>query len=169
MDRVCARLSDADFEPALVSVRPRPDSDVPVLLDRYDRGPLGAVRTITEARAGPFLLVGGDMPFLSVADLRGLRERYRPGTSVVPRWADGALEVLHAVYDITPPRAARAWERGASLRDLARSEPGALFPAAEEFDPYTFIDIDTPADWERWRDGPRRAGSTDAGTRPARR
>jgi molybdopterin-guanine dinucleotide biosynthesis protein A len=169
VDRVLDATRASGYVPTIVTTDPRTRSGVDVWTDRYDRGPLGGVRTIVEARAGPFLLVGGDMPFLSVAALRRLRSLFAPGRSVVPRWSDGTIEVLHAVYDLEVGPVRRAWESGRSLRDLVRerADSGEVrFVPAESFEPTTFRDIDTPADWARLARG---AGSKGAGRTSVRR
>jgi molybdopterin-guanine dinucleotide biosynthesis protein A len=159
LDRVVAAVRDAGFRPTIVAVPGARPESTSVLVDRYDRGPLGAVRTILERHAGPFLLVGGDMPFVRPADLRRLRERYRRGTSVVPRRTDGTFEVLMAIYDLSLEQVVRYWTGGRSLQTLVSeaADAGAVDPVpVEGFDPASFVDLDTPEDFARWsREAPR--------------
>jgi molybdopterin-guanine dinucleotide biosynthesis protein A len=153
LDRVLDAVAGAGFRPTIVAVPESGKRGPGIIVDRYDRGPLGAVRTFLEARSGPFLLVGGDMPFVRPSDLRVLLARFRAGTSVVPRSSDGTFEVLFAIYDLPLARVVRYWEQGGSLHELVSDEVerGAVeWVPAREFDPRSFVDIDTPADVERW-------------------
>ncbi len=154
LDRVLLAVRDAGFRPTIVAVPGSGRTGPSVVVDRYDRGPLGAVRSFLETRPGPFLLVGGDMPFIRPADLRALGQRFQRGRSVVPRRADGTFEVLLAVYDLPLDRVRAAWEAGRSLQYLvtaAEARGEVLAVPVEEFDPRSLIDLDTPGDVARWR------------------
>ncbi len=163
LDRVLAAVRDAGFRPTIVAVPGAGRTDPSVVLDPYDRGPLGGVRAFLERRAAPFLLVGGDMPFLRAEDLRTLRARFRPGICVVPRRPDGTFEVLFGLYDLPLERVTRYWTAGRSLRDLVRDGVGNGTVDAVPvgvFDPRSFVDLDTAEDLARWRADPAtRAGS----------
>jgi molybdopterin-guanine dinucleotide biosynthesis protein A len=164
LEHVLARVTEAGFEPTVVAVPESGRAGPGVLLDRYGGGPLGGVRTFLEHRAVPFVLVGGDMPFVSVRDLRRLRDLHGPGISVVPLRGDGVLEVLCAVYDVPLALVARYWAEGRALRDLALDGAAGgtvRFVPADEFDPASFVDLDTPEDWSRW--GARSASSRGPG------
>jgi molybdopterin-guanine dinucleotide biosynthesis protein A len=158
LDRVLDRVREAGFSPTIVASAPVRSRGIARIEDRYDRGPLGAVRTVLEHAPGPFLLVGGDMPFLSPPALARLASLHRPGRSIVPRRSDGALEVLHAFYDLSLPAVKEAWEAGRSLRDVVRADPRTRYVSVESIDPSSFVDIDTPEDWLR------RAGRADRAT-----
>lgn len=156
LDRALDALAGAGLDAGIVALRPVPRPGYTQLEDRYGRGPLGAVRTVVERSADPFVLIGADMPGITPRALRWLLAAHVPGTSVVPRQADGTLEVMCAIYAVGPDRVARCWERGGALRDLVREElragraralPASGFPAG------TFEDIDTLADLARFRAG----------------
>ncbi|MGI0068613.1 MAG: molybdenum cofactor guanylyltransferase, partial [Thermoplasmata archaeon] len=158
IDRAVESVLAAGLRATIVSTRPFASSPAPVRLDPFDRGPLGGLRAILKDReGGPFFLTGADMPQVQLSAVHRLIELAAPGVSVVPRWSDGTLEVLHAIYDPPVEEVVRFWEGRRSLRDLVR-ELGAggraRFVAAEEFDPATFADIDTVEDLERLRSGP---------------
>jgi molybdopterin-guanine dinucleotide biosynthesis protein A len=164
IDRVRATVEDAGFRPTIVAVPSAHREGTAVLIDRYDRGPLGAVRTLLEMRTGPFLLVGGDLPFLRAADLGRLRQRYRAGRSVVPRTPDGTFEVLLAIYDLPLELVTQYWTAGRSLHDLvsdAAARGTVESVPVREFDLASFVDLDTPEDFERWRREPTRGPSAD--------
>jgi molybdopterin-guanine dinucleotide biosynthesis protein A len=166
LDRVLDAVQRAGFVPTIVAVPDSGRTGPSVVIDRYDRGPLGGVRAFLEVRPGPFLLVGGDMPFLRAEDLRGLGDRFRVGRSVVPQHPDGTFEVLFAIYDLPIEPVAEFWSQGRSLHDLVadRAARSALdVVPAGEFDPRSFVDLDTPGDYDRVRRGApaqpgRRAG-----------
>jgi molybdopterin-guanine dinucleotide biosynthesis protein A len=167
LERVRRALAVAGFRATVVTVPGGRPPGPSVVVDRYDRGPLGGVRAFLETRSGPFLLVGGDMPFLKPEDLRTLRARHRPGVSVVPRTPDGWYEVLLAVYDLDLDQVVRYWEEGRSLQvlvsDLATSGQVDAIPAGE-LDARSFVDLDTPEDLARWRSATERPRASD--TRP---
>jgi molybdopterin-guanine dinucleotide biosynthesis protein A len=155
--RVLTALRRAGFRPTIVAVPGSGREGPAIVIDRYDRGPLGGVRAFLEKRPGPFLLVGGDMPFLQTDDLQGLRARYRPGVSVVPQSPDGTFEVLLAVYDLALERVTRYWSEGRSLQDLVKDAASRGVVDAVpvgEFDLQSFVDLDTPEDLERRSRGP---------------
>ncbi len=152
LERALKAVRRAGFRPTIVATAPRAHPDVDVILDRYDRGPLGGVRAFLETAPGPFLLVGGDMPFLDSDALRRLNDLHRPGLSIVPRWNGGELEVLHAMYDLDPASVVRCWEEGRPLRDLVRAgiaEGSVRTVPAEAIGARSFTDLDTVEDWER--------------------
>ncbi len=152
LERALRAVGRAGFRPTIVATTPRTHPTVEVLLDRYDRGPLGGVRTFLEVAPGPFLLVGGDMPYLDADALRRLADLHRPGLSIVPRWQGGELEVLHAMYDLRPADVVRTWVAGRPLRDLVRAgiQDGSVRTVpAEDIGTRSLTDLDTVADWER--------------------
>ncbi len=157
VDRVVDSVAAAGLSATIVSTDPLPGSTVPVLHDPFDRGPLGGVRAILHSRGtGPFFVVGADMPMVRPDAIRRLIAVAAPGISVVPKWSDGTLEVLHAIYDPPVDAVVRYWEAQRSLRDLVRDlemRGQARSVPAEEFDPSTFTDVDTADDLERVRSG----------------
>lgn len=160
LEHVVDRVTEAGFRPMIVAVSSTAGAGLPLVPDRYDRGPLGAVRSVLEAGYPRFLLVGGDMPRLDADSLRRLRAMHAPGVSIVPRWRDGAFEVLHGIYDLDLAEVVRAWSSGRALRDLVRAgvESGTVRAVpAEEFPAATFTDVDTPEDLERLRGSDRPA------------
>jgi molybdopterin-guanine dinucleotide biosynthesis protein A len=174
LDRVLGAARASQLTPTIVTSGTHPRPGVPTLEDRYDRGPLGGVRTIVEHDPSPFVLVAGDMPYVTAEGFAQLVRWSTGARTTVPRWPDGTLEVLFAVYDLDPPRVQARWDAGGSLRSLAlelHGEGQARFVDAEAFPAGTFVDVDTPDDWERVRDrsaplpgvpGPRTGGQEPA-------
>jgi molybdopterin-guanine dinucleotide biosynthesis protein A len=165
LDRVLHSVRRAGLTPTIVAVLGADRKGAEVVVDRYDRGPLGGVRAYLEVRPGPFVLVGGDMPFLQSDDLRRLRERFHPGVSVVPRSPEGTFEVLFALYDVSLEQVTRYWSQGRSLQHLVSdAATGGMVDAVpvSEFDPRSFADLDTPADLERWTQDPLRGSSRES-------
>jgi molybdopterin-guanine dinucleotide biosynthesis protein A len=68
--------------------------------DRYQSvGPLAGMEAGLHACEREYtLVVGCDMPFINVEAVRYLLERCRGFDVTIPRWEDGKLEPLHAVY-----------------------------------------------------------------------
>lgn len=131
-------------------------------------GPLGGLCAGLEAALhDTALVVACDLPFMSVAVLRDLLDRPRDYDLLVPRRADGRLEVLHAVYrrSCLPVLRARL-ERGrldlhGAVPDLEAAGYAVRFVDDAEIarlDPRlrTFFNVNTPADLreaERFRSG----------------
>ena len=53
---------------------------------------------------GAFMLVGGDMPFFTVSDVKKMLDNFH-GRAVVPRHHDGRIEPLFAIYNILSKKA----------------------------------------------------------------
>jgi len=100
------------------------------------------------------LVVGCDMPFLSLPLLRHLVS-LAPGADVVIPRMDGKVEPLHAVYsqDCLPPMS-RSLEQGhrqiISFFDEVRVRYVEK-PEIDRFDPehLSFLNVNTSQDWER--------------------
>ncbi len=100
------------------------------------------------------LVVGCDMPFLSLPLLRHLVSLASSADVVIPRM-DGKVEPLHAVYSraCLPPMS-RSLEQGhrqiISFFDEVRVRYVEK-PEIDRFDPehLSFLNINTPQDWER--------------------
>lgn len=161
-------LSDAGLEVGVASVAPFGIPDVPVIADPYDAGPLGGLLSILSSTDPPFFLFGADMPFLDPEGIRVLGRAY-DGRTVVPLSADGSWQVLHAIYAKTRrDETRRLLERGAGLLDLVRALDGrgaVKFLRAGRIPERSFVDIDTPAQYERWSRRARPPGSSDPGGR----
>lgn len=125
----------------------------------HDGGPLvGAMTGLQEARGELAIVLAADLPLVSASILEALLQLCSAeAEAVVPRWPNGFIEPLHAVYRTEPcAEAARAaikeggrrmasmlvrlkhvvWEPTESLRGL---DPGLL----------TFLNINTREDLER--------------------
>jgi molybdopterin-guanine dinucleotide biosynthesis protein A len=126
--------------------------------DVVGHGPLaGLVAGLTAARHARALVVGCDLPFLNCDVLGAMLDLTIDCELLVPRRADGTLEMLHAVYGIGCVSTARALLvagrlRLAGLADELSARGAAVHYLAEsfirQFDPVllTFFNVNTPAD-----------------------
>jgi molybdopterin-guanine dinucleotide biosynthesis protein A len=136
--------------------------------DLVGYGPLvGLVAGLEAARHPRALVVACDLPFLNRDVLAALRNLASDYDLLVPRRADGTLEMLHAVYTVGCVPAARdllsaGRLRLADLADELSARGAAVDYVAESFirqyDPWlmTFFNVNTPADLAEAR---RRYGS----------
>lgn len=74
--------------------------DLTFVIDRYQgAGPLAGMEAGLRACSAEYTLVlGCDMPFINTEVLKYLLDRCRGYDVTIPRWEDGRLEPLHAVY-----------------------------------------------------------------------
>ena len=74
---------------------------VSVIQDKYEfRGPLAGFMTALDECKSDFCFLGAcDMPFIEARIVEYLFEKSLGCSGAVPRWQDGRLEPLHAVYD----------------------------------------------------------------------
>jgi len=104
IERIVERLEPVTNQFLLVTSREQSDfpanSEIEVLTDIYpDRGPLGGIYTgLLASRSSRSIAVACDMPFLNTELLGNMVELSHGFDAVVPRWQNGMLEPLHAVY-----------------------------------------------------------------------
>jgi len=118
-------------------------------------GPLNALCAgLSATRHGFALTVACDLPFLSVPLLRSLLEQPRDYAALVPRRADGTLEMLHAIYRKTCLGAIQRRLRAGQfkLSALVADVPARFVDEAAllPYDPElrSFLNVNTPADLE---------------------
>jgi molybdopterin-guanine dinucleotide biosynthesis protein A len=118
------------------------------------QNPLGGILTaLDRAPSDRIFVVAGDMPLVQESLIRLICAR--PGPTVVPLW-DGVPQPLCAVYAKTGAEVLRRhFARGsgpsATLSDLAADlVPMDVLRAADP-EGLSFLDVDTPGDWERIR------------------
>jgi len=104
IERIVERLEPVTNQFLLVTSREQSDfpvsSEIEVLTDIYpDRGPLGGIYTgLLASGSSRSIAVACDMPFLNTELLGNMVELSQGFDAVVPRWQNGMLEPLHAVY-----------------------------------------------------------------------
>ncbi len=159
-----SQLSD-DVIVAVATDAPSPElAPARFVLDAApDCGPLGGICSgLAAARHERALVVACDLPFLNLAVLRALLRRTTAEALVVPRRADGRLEMLHAIYDraCLPTLQRRLASRQLRLSDLADAllERGFAVRfvdeaelAAEDPELLSFFNVNTPEDLARAR------------------
>ncbi|MEM3047542.1 MAG: molybdenum cofactor guanylyltransferase [Candidatus Bathyarchaeia archaeon] len=166
--RVIARASPIADE-VIVTVNTREKADAlrrvvgqqaSIVLDSFTNGgPLaGAATGLQEARGELAVLLADDLPLVSLGVLKALVELCSPAVeAVVPRWPNGFIEPLHAVYRTTPCFAAarKAVEEGghrmASMLARLRHVVWEPTERLRRFDPLllTFLNVNTRQDLER--------------------
>lgn len=159
-DRAVDALIAATGEQLVVANDPRADAWFPGLRIERDLspglGPLAGIATALEAAdARPILLVAWDMPFVTGALLRALRERGEAGASaVVPvHGPEERAEPLCAYYPHAALQACRALIAAGERRAgaLFRALPGSLTMGDEELARFgeparLFTSVDSPDD-----------------------
>ncbi|MCL5881634.1 MAG: hypothetical protein M1592_03510 [Candidatus Thermoplasmatota archaeon] len=91
-------------------------------------------------RYGTFMLVGGDMPFFTVSDVRKMLDGFH-GRSIVPRHHDGKIEPLFAIYS------GKLKPEHSLIVMIARMNP--VYIDASKFSKYAFFNINTEVDYEQ--------------------
>ena len=130
-----------------------------IVVDKFDlQTPLaGAISGLTETKAEYALLLPCDMPFLSKDILAFLLDICVGRNAVVPRWPNGNIEPLHAVYNVKPALAAayKALEdKQLTMRamiDKLRCVRYVSTLVLQQLDPKLdiFFNINTPLDLKR--------------------
>jgi molybdopterin-guanine dinucleotide biosynthesis protein A len=104
IDRVIERLEPVTNRFLIVTSREHSEfptgGDIEILTDIYpDRGPLGGIYTgLLASQSSCSIAVACDMPFLNNGLLSHMIDLSHGFDAVVPRWQNGMLEPLHAVY-----------------------------------------------------------------------
>jgi len=154
LERELSALRAAGLRPTLVSVLARPGSGVPVLRDDRNAGPLGGLATVLDRVEPPFVLVGGDMPFLDARALREMRRAF-DGRTLVPISGDGIPQVLHAVYGrVSRNEVRRLLDSGGGLSalvDLLDARGEVRWWPLRALGERSVTDVDTPAALRRAR------------------
>jgi len=167
--RVYRRVVDGR-RPCVVSARAPLEAELasairaPVVLDaRGDVGPLGALVTVASTLATPLLFAAaGDLPELDAAFVDDLEAEYDrvAGDSdsdapdaVVPRWPDGDVEPLAALYDVRAVVRAGAAALDAGKRRMTAMLDGLRVRhfAVRPQDEARLVNVNTPPDYETYR------------------
>lgn len=135
------------------------DSSVKVIVDDGElHGPLVGAKSGFKAASGDFsLLLPCDMPFLSKDVLSLLFELCGNRSAVIPRWPNGYIEPLHAVYQtrMALEAAENALSMGeANMRSMVDKLKGVRFVSTlvlQQLDPElrTFFNVNTLLDFKK--------------------
>jgi molybdopterin-guanine dinucleotide biosynthesis protein A len=128
-----------------------------VIQDKFDfEGPLAGFMTALAECKSEFCFLGAcDMPFIEPKIVEYLFRRSSKWSGAVPRWWDGRLEPLHAVYDCNAARSASRHvidEQVLNMISLVNHMPRIRFVDVEqEIGPLnpslnTFRNLNTPRD-----------------------
>ena len=104
IERVIERLEPITNQFLIVTSREKSEfptsNEIEVLTDIYpERGPLGGIYTgLLASRSSCSIAVACDMPFLNSELISHMIDLLQDFDAVVPRWQNGMLEPLHAVY-----------------------------------------------------------------------
>jgi molybdopterin-guanine dinucleotide biosynthesis protein A len=132
-------------------------NDVLVIQDKFDfEGPLaGFMSALTECKSELCFLGACDMPFIEPRIVEYLFGQSSKHLGAVPRWRDGRLEPLHAVYDCNAARSASRQvidEQVLNMISLVDHMPRIRFVEVEQdiapLNPSltTFRNLNTPRD-----------------------
>lgn len=135
------------------------DSDARVVIDEFDQQtPLaGAASGLREAKTGYALILACDMPLLSREVLAFLLDICADRNAVIPRWPNGFIEPLHAVYKVKPAleAAQQALKEGSlTLRGMIERMRMVRYVSTmvlQQMDPElnSLFNINTPLDLKR--------------------
>lgn len=104
IERVVERLEPVTDQFLIVTSREQSEfptsGEIEVLTDVYpEKGPLSGIYTgLLASRSSRSIAVACDMPFLNNKLLGYMIDLSRDFDAVVPRWQNGMLEPLHAIY-----------------------------------------------------------------------
>ncbi|MEM0163001.1 MAG: molybdenum cofactor guanylyltransferase [Thermoplasmata archaeon] len=111
--------------------------------DTLCSGPLGGIYSAMQMTTNPAFVFGGDMPFIKKEAVQFMISKF-DGRTVIPRWKNGYIEPLHALYFIPIfPKI----DLSSSLHELL-SKIDKSYISAEYLDPITFFNINTASDFE---------------------
>lgn len=114
-----------------------------ILIDYEEKGALNVlIKTLNEFNSNVFLLAG-DLPFFSIEHVKRMMV-YPDQLSIIPKWSNGYLEPMHALYSIS----AKYYEEKASFHEFIEQIP-KLFIPAESFPSYEFFNINTLKDYQQ--------------------
>lgn len=135
--------------------------EVQIARDRLPmRGPVvGLEAGLQLLKAETFLLLPCDLPLLRSEVLVFLLARVAGFDAVIPRWRNGRLEPMCAVYrkaSVAPVLQAILKVKKYSLLDLVKRLRRVRFVPVSELEPvdprlHSFVNVNTPADLERAR------------------
>jgi molybdopterin-guanine dinucleotide biosynthesis protein A len=166
--RVFRRLQGSGGRPLVVSSRTPLEASfrdvirAPVVLDDYDNaGPLGGLVSAAARVATPLLFAAaGDLPNIDCAFVDRLEAEYaRLGgagetpEAIVPRWTDGTLEPLAALYDVNALASSGARALAAGRKRVTAALEGlrvAYFPVGVEHEAQ-LANVNTPEDYAAHR------------------
>lgn len=98
------------------------------------------IRTLKEFNSNIFL-IGGDLPFFSIESIKKMMI-YPDQLSVIPKWSNGYMEPMHALYSIS----AKEYPRKRSFHEFIEQIP-KIFLRAEGFPEYEFFNMNTLEDY----------------------
>ena len=132
-------------------------ADVRVVADQYQgRGPVGGIHAgVTEAQGDFILAVACDMPCVNGAVIEYLFRAAEGYDAAIPRWENGMIEPLHAVYRRQALVERFAGDEARSMRDLMEGLSTHYVDSQllSQFDPdlLTFTNINNADDLSRLR------------------
>lgn len=130
------------------------DGRARILIDEFSdiNSPLvGAYTALKNCEYDYLYLLSCDLPFVNTEVLRLMREVITTENVVIPRWPNGYIEPLHAIYRTKPAREAAQkalTENRMDMRSLLQNLKGILYLSTkviEQLDPglVTFFNVNT--------------------------
>lgn len=114
-----------------------------IIIDGKMDGVLPLIMDAMERYRENVFVLGGDMPLADSKSISPLLT-YPDNLSVIPTWANGYMEPLHALYSIT----AHSKTKEKSLQKFIMGIPRIHYPA-EKLPPEAFFNVNTPEDYRR--------------------
>ncbi len=130
----------------------------PLMIDREDwilPSFISLLRKLGDKGIGEIIAIGGDMPLICGEGINLLLKEFSdPDVAVVPRWENGYMEPLHAIYRSVMARFLEEALKGGikSLHSAIEKTPCVKFIEAELFPSNIFFNVNVPRDLMRLRE-----------------
>ncbi|MGC9176246.1 MAG: NTP transferase domain-containing protein, partial [Thermoplasmata archaeon] len=108
-----------------------------LIIDQEKKGPLNVLLKVLKIYEKNVFLLAGDMPFISAEYIEKMLI-YPEQLSVIPRWENGYLEPMHALYS----KSCLNYNEKESFHEFIKYIP-KIFLKAENFPRYQFFNINT--------------------------
>ncbi|MGC8672653.1 MAG: NTP transferase domain-containing protein [Thermoplasmata archaeon] len=109
--------------------------------DNEGKGPIDVLINSLKKFNTNIFFIGGDIPFFSMKSIKNML-LYPDNLSIIPKWENGYMEPLHALYSIS----ALNYPRKDSFHEFIEQIP-KVFIKAEKFPEYEFFNINTFKDY----------------------
>jgi molybdopterin-guanine dinucleotide biosynthesis protein A len=145
IDLVVENLESLGFDVIIYSKYHFP-APAPIIMDNENWIVPSIISLLKNLNKGTFIF-GGDMPLIKKESIE-IMEKHLDHKMVVPKWNNGYVEPLHSYYS---PQSIQAFEKilktnNPSLHSAIEICDDVYYIRAEDLDPLTFFNVNTPQD-----------------------